>query len=178
MATRSTSKQPRSSKNPSKKNPATKPKPKQPKPKPKPKLIERPLNVRQERFCELVASGKNQAEAYVEAGSKVTKLAARNHAARLAAKDSIKARIAQLRAPKTREILSTRDDKRSLLRHVFENPTVKMQDRLRAIELDAKLAGQFEPDRTEIDVGPRTLQSIRERAETIHSAMVAKYSRK
>lgn len=174
MATQSKSKLPSPSKNPSKKNTATK----HAKTKPKPKPKARALNVRQERFCELVASGKSQAESYVEAGWNVTKLSARNHAARLAAKDSIRARIAKLREPKTRKTLSTRDDKRALLRHVFEDPTVKMQDRLRAIELDAKLAGQFEPDRTEIDVGPRTLLSIRERAATIHSAMVAKYSRK
>jgi hypothetical protein len=126
----------------------------------------------------LVAGGSSGTDAWIEAGYKCTRQSARALAAKELAKDNIKARIAVLRAPKTRDILSTRDDKRALLRHVFENPTVKMQDRLRAIELDAKLAGQFEPDRTEIDVGPRTLQSIRERAETIHSAMVAKYSRK
>ena len=57
---------------------------------------------------------------------------------------------------------------------IMEDPTVKMQDRLRAMEIDAKLAGHFEPDRVEVDVGEKTLLSIKERAQQMVSALARK----
>jgi hypothetical protein len=52
---------------------------------------------------------------------------------------------------------------------------VKKPDPLRAIELYSKLLGHFEPDRTEIDVGPKTLLSIKERAAQLTSALARRY---
>jgi hypothetical protein len=40
---------------------------------------------------------------------------------------------------------------------------------------DSRLAGHYEPDRTEIDVVPSTMQSIRERAATVVSTFAARY---
>jgi hypothetical protein len=57
----------------------------------------------------------------------------------------------------------------------MEDPRQKTQDRLRAMEIDARLAGQFEPDRTEIEVGPKTLLSIKERAEQIRHDIARRY---
>ena len=42
---------------------------------------------------------------------------------------------------------------------------------MRAIEIDAKLAGDFAPDRVEVETGPKTLDSIRERAAAVASAL-------
>lgn len=43
--------------------------------------------------------------------------------------------------------------------------------RLRAIEIDAKLAGYFAPDQVVVETGPKTLEAVRERARTMASAM-------
>jgi hypothetical protein len=138
----------------------------------------RKLTVRQERFCELIAAGRSGTDAWIEAGHDCTRPSARALAAAALTNDSIKAKIAQLRAPQTAATLLTRDRKRELLRQIAEKQDAPLDVRIRAMAEDSRMAGHYEPDRTEIDVGPRTLQSIRERAATIHSSMVAKYSRK
>lgn len=53
---------------------------------------------------------------------------------------------------------------------------VKKCDPLRAIEIYSKLLGHFEPDRVEVETGPKTLQSIKERAAQVSSALVRRYS--
>ena len=47
----------------------------------------------------------------------------------------------------------------------------KMADKLRALELHSKLVGDFEPDRIEVEDGPKRLETIRERSAQIVSAM-------
>ncbi len=137
--------------------------------KPNPKA--RPLNVRQERFCEFISSGESQTEAYLKAGWKVTRLSARVNASDLLTKPNIKARIAVLRAPQTKKAVLTKDRKREIMRDIAESSTQKTQDRLRAIEIDAKLAGDFAPERVELETGPKTLEAVRERARTMASAL-------
>jgi hypothetical protein len=51
-----------------------------------------------------------------------------------------------------------------------------LQARLKAIKIDAMLSGQFEPDRKELQLGNSTLQSIKERAMHITSALVSQYA--
>lgn len=53
---------------------------------------------------------------------------------------------------------------------------VKKPDPLRAIELYSKLLGHFEPDRVEVEAGPKTLLSIKERAAEVSSALARRYS--
>lgn len=48
---------------------------------------------------------------------------------------------------------------------------VKKPCPLRAIELYSKLLGHFEPDRVEVEAGPKTLQTIKERAHEVASAL-------
>lgn len=52
---------------------------------------------------------------------------------------------------------------------------VKKPDVLRAIELYSKLLGHFEPDRVEVDAGPKTLLSIKERAAQVSAGLSAVY---
>ena len=80
-------------------------------------------------------------------------------------KVGIKAKIAELRAPQTKKALLSKDRKREIMRDIAESPTQKTQDRLRAIEIDAKLAGDFAPEQHVIDAGPQTLEAIRKRAK-------------
>jgi len=136
------------------------------------------LTTQQERFCEFVAAGENQTEAYIKAGFKTTRANARKHAARMMTNDDILKRIAELRKPVTRKTLSTRDHKRVMLYLIMEDTSQKIEARLKAIEIDAKLSGQFEPDRTEIQLGNSTLQSIKERAMQVAGALVSQYAMK
>lgn len=57
------------------------------------------LSEQQERFCQLIAQGKNQTDAYVEAGYKCKSPdVAKANASRLIANANVSARIANLRA--------------------------------------------------------------------------------
>jgi phage terminase small subunit len=167
----------------------------------------KPLNSRQERFCEFVAAGMNQTEAYIKAGFKTTKDAARANAARMIANDNISRRINELRAA-TEDIQIAKmkkQEKLDFLAQVIRTPIghltpgspycaehsteilpgsagivrqrVKAFDKLRAIELHSKLMGHFEPDRTEIDCGNQALMKIRERADELGYALGKAYSR-
>lgn len=133
--------------------------------------MKRPLNVRQERFCEFIAAGESQTGAYIKAGFRVSKADARKHAARLMTKDDIKARIAELRKPQTRRVLMTRDEKREKLRQIVESESIGIMAKLRALELDAKLAGDFAPEQHVVETSNKTLESIQERARRITSLM-------
>jgi phage terminase small subunit len=138
----------------------------------------KPLNVRQERFAELVAGGMTGTEAYIQAGYKVTEVVARTNAARMLSNAGIKAKIAALRKPVTRKTMLSRDRKREILYQIAESSKEKAVDRIRAMEVDARIAGHFEPDRTEIEVGPKTLLSIKERATQVASSLVSRYQSK
>lgn len=48
---------------------------------------------------------------------------------------------------------------------------VKKPCPLRAIEIYSKLLGHYEPDRVEVEAGPKTLQTIKERANQVASAL-------
>jgi hypothetical protein len=52
---------------------------------------------------------------------------------------------------------------------------VKKPCPLRAIEIYSRLLGHFEPDRVEVEAGPKTLLSIKERAAQVSSALIRKY---
>lgn len=137
----------------------------------KPAPKQRPPSVRQQRFCEFVVAGESGTDAYLQAGWKVTRKSARVNAAKLLATANIKAHIAVLRAPQTKKAILTKDRKRELMHEIAESKSEKTQDRLRAIELDAKLNGEFAPDRVEVETGPNTLQAVRARAKEMASAM-------
>ena len=136
----------------------------------------KPLNSRQESFCAFLAAGSAAGRAYEKAGYLSQGNVADSAAERLLRNVEIQKRIAELRKPVTKKLLLTKDRKRELLRDIAEDADRPAMVRLRAIEIDAKLAGHFEPDRTEIDVGQRTLLSIKERAEQVVSALARRYA--
>jgi len=129
------------------------------------------LNVRQERFCVFVAASESHTYACIKAGFKTTKSAARRAAARLLTNADILKRITELRKPITRKTLSTRYHKREMLYLIMEDKTEKIDVLLKAIVIDAKLAGQFEPDRKELQLANHSLQSIKERAAEVGYAL-------
>jgi hypothetical protein len=79
--------------------------------------------------------------------------------------------VAELRAPVTKKLLLSKDRKRELLMQKIESHAFKPADWLRAIEIDAKLAGDFAPVRVEVETGPNTLDEIRERANKVASGL-------
>lgn len=131
--------------------------------------MSKPVNVRQQRFCEFIAAGESQTDAYLKAGFKVDKGVARRNAARLLTNADISDLIAELRKPVTKKLLLTKDRKRELLRDIAEDNDRPAMVRIRAIEIDAKLAGHFEPERVEVETGPTSFDAIRERARTMAS---------
>ena len=140
------------------------------------------LNARQERFCEFVASGMNQQDAYIQAGFRTTKEAARRNAARLMTKDDVKARIKDLQqtTPDVGVARMTKQEKldilAGLIRSSPNSESVKVADKLRAIELHSKLLGHFEHDRMELELGNATLQTIKERAKEVGFTLSRRYA--
>lgn len=62
------------------------------------KADSKPLNVRQERFCELVVSGVPANQAYLKAGYEATEQVAESLGPRLNRNERVKARITEMRA--------------------------------------------------------------------------------
>lgn len=184
--------------------------------------MKRPLNIRQQRFAELVVSGMPATKAYMEAGYSQDPRIAEAHACRLVENGGVKTLIAKLRAPQTKAALRKKEDNLRYLAEVIvatlndigpDSPIcveyvedfiaggrrgkikrgnaeqgsevagpdiirrrVKKPDPLRAIELYSKLLGHFEPDRVEVEAGPKTLLWIKERAAQVSSALARRYS--
>lgn len=130
-----------------------------------------PLNARQERFCELIVSGTTAKEAYRLAGYTGEGNVAESTASKLLRNPKVQARMAGLRATQTSAALLTRDEKRRILARMVTDPATPVLAKIRAIELDSKLAGHFEPERVTVEAGPVTLESIRQRAIGVASAL-------
>lgn len=58
---------------------------------------------------------------------------------------------------------------------IIEAPIIrrktKMADKLRAMDLHSKLAGDFAPEQMVVETGPKTLEAVRERAKLLASPM-------
>jgi phage terminase small subunit len=133
--------------------------------------MNKPLNPRQESFCAFIAAGSSAGRAYEKAGYMSQGNVADSAAERLLRNVEIKKRVAELRKPVTKKLLLTKDRKREILRDIAEDTDRPAMVRIRAIEVDSKLAGHYEADRLEVDNGPRTLDAVRERAKSMASAM-------
>lgn len=139
------------------------------------------LNAQQERFCEFVAAGLCQTDAYLKAGYKATKEAARRNAARLMTNADVSNRVKELQKS-TADVgvaKMTKQEKLDILAgmiRVSGTSSVKDADKLRAIELHSKLLGHFEPDRMELEFGNKTLQIIKERAAQVGYTLGQRYA--
>jgi hypothetical protein len=80
------------------------------------KRKERPLSVRHERFCEFIAAGESQTDAYIHAGYNVGRLEARKLAAKLATKSDIILKIDAIRGKTRAKLDMKRED---LARHLM-----------------------------------------------------------
>lgn len=119
-------------------------------------------NPKHERFAQLVATGKALGPAYREVYGDIR--GARQAGSRLLSDVDIKQRVAEIQSKSEGKAVLTIAEKREFLRRVVVTPIgqvdeesdlcqsaeysdtgrkFKMPDKLKAIELDAKLAGEF-----------------------------------
>lgn len=128
------------------------------------------LNERQERFCQLVVSGRPHGRAYEEAGYKAKGASADAQAARMIRNDKVKARIAELMKENASGCRLTREQAMSFLCDIIETPVgdidpqhklaqeyrepgettggmIKMPAKLDAFKELAKMCGWYEPEK-------------------------------
>lgn len=157
------------------------------------------MNIRQERFAELVASGIPASRAYPEAGYSNKGRSAEANATRMMENDEVKARIGKIRA----KMSAMMDLKReNLARHLYavvmtpigeldaNSPLVqefsidregrkriKMIGKIESARLLCEMMGWKEPEQHVIEAGPRHLDAIRARAREICSPLSRKIDR-
>jgi phage terminase small subunit len=104
-------------------------------------------NPRHEAFCQAFVTSGNASAAYRESGANGKN--ADVQAAKLVVTGSIRERIAELKAEAGAEAEFTRADMLAFLAKVIRTESGQMRDRLRAVELLAKMCGWNEPDKHE-----------------------------
>ena len=158
---------------------------------------ERGINARQERFAQFVASGIPDTTAYIQAGYKNSEKNGERNAWQLKENQGVKARIAELLAKNAEKSEYKRADLVKLLVSVLKTPVdevdethvlaqevttdairggivrtkVKMMGKIESARLLVEIMGWKEPEKHEVDVGPRMLDAIKERAERVASAL-------
>ena len=143
------------------------------------------MNERQERFCELVASGMAQGRAYEQAGYDATGTVADKAASRLATNVEVANRIAELRTENRRLSSMTRAeaidflcevvgkpigeiDTSSRLAQEYQEPgehsggKIKMPGKIDAIRELAKICGWYAPEKQEISASDSLAELIGE----------------
>ncbi len=151
------------------------------------------MNVRQERFAELVATGVPAMRAYAEAGYSNRGKNAQGNASALIENHGVKARIAEIRAKTSAKLDLKRED---LARHLMavvmtpigkldaNSPMVqefvidregrtrmKMIGKIEAARLLCDMMGWREPEKMVVDAGTNALDAIRERARSFKSVL-------
>ena len=155
------------------------------------------MNIRQERFAELVAGGMAGGPAYIEAGYKVPPPLAKANACRLLTNANVTARIEELRAIASEKSEFKRADLVRFLVSVLQTPVsdidansplaqeittdtigeatirnrVKMMGKIEAARLLVDIMGWREPEQVVVETGPKALAGIKERAERVASAL-------
>jgi hypothetical protein len=110
-------------------------------------------NIRHERFCQLFVLLGNASEAYRQAGYRGADPDAK--AGRLAVKDSVISRVAELKIELLKKQELSREAGLAWLRSVIDIPLVdvKPSDQLRAFEHYARIKGWNAPDQLELHAG-------------------------
>ncbi|MCX6878706.1 MAG: hypothetical protein NTW21_33570 [Verrucomicrobia bacterium] len=155
------------------------------------------MNIRQDRFAELVAGGMAGGPAYVEAGFKVSPTVAKANACRLLTNANVAARIKELRSKAAGKSEFKRADMVRFLVSVLQTPVgeidansplaqevtidtigeatirkrVKMMGKIECARLLVDIMGWKAPDQMTLETGPKTLAAVKERAERVASAL-------
>ena len=102
-------------------------------------------NPKHEAFAQRVAKDGNATKAYQSVYTSA-RHAAETSASRLLKNAKVIARLTELQKAVASNSILTLSKKRSLLEKFATSPKLKPADRMRAIELDAKLAGEMRED--------------------------------
>jgi len=129
------------------------------------------MNIRQERFAELVASGMSATRAYAEAGYSGQGKNAEAHASRLVENGGVSARIAELRKESRELARMSKTAKLRLLEAIAVSETARNSDRISAIRVHNDMTGDNEPERMVVETGPTTLANIKERVASVISGL-------
>jgi len=133
-------------------------------------------NPRWERFAQLVASGQSGAAGY-QACYPVAKASAEAAASRLLRNVTVSARVAELRKASATMNTLTVQRRRELLSAMAEDPNEKTANRIKAIELDAKLAGELN-DKPQINVAVAVNVLTPERQKNLQARTLASIERR
>jgi phage terminase small subunit len=117
-------------------------------------------NSRHELFAQAVASGKSASQAYRQSGANGKN--ADVQAAKLVVKGSIRERIAELKAEAGAKAEFTRASILAFLAEVIRNESGQMRDRLRAVEMLAKMCGWNEPEKHEHGADDELMELLRQ----------------
>jgi phage terminase small subunit len=133
--------------------------------------MDKPLNIRQQRFAEFVVSGMTATQAYIKAGYKTRGNSAEVCSSQLLRNPKVEAYVAKLRAPDTARAVLTKDEKREILADLIRKRKITPSDIVRCMAEDSRLAGHYEAERHIVDDGPNRIASARERALSIASPL-------
>jgi hypothetical protein len=161
-----------------------------------PEKNQRGLNVRQERFTELIASGMPATSAYLAAGYLVSKEVAKANASKLLTNSNVKSKIAEIRASEAQKSEFKREDMVRFLVSVLQTPVgeldassplaqevslvtvgkttrkrVKTMGKIECARLLCEIMGWKSPEQLVVENRPRAIESIKERAANVASAL-------
>jgi hypothetical protein len=121
------------------------------------------LTVKQERFAELRIAGETQSAAYRTAyRSKASDKVVAVEASRLVAKPAVAARIAELQAQAAQGAVWTLKSRLADLAAIARDPATSSSERIRAIEVYTKLAGDGAANKVDVNgaVGSGIILSV------------------
>ncbi len=104
-------------------------------------------NPKHELFAIALAKGLSCAKSYIAAGYRPDPKG--SVSGKLRKRTGVVARVASLRELMTTEECMSVADKRALLRRIANHPSERTADRLKAMELDSRIAGHLAPTKTE-----------------------------
>lgn len=110
-------------------------------------------------------------QAYPEAGYSKDPRIALAHASRLVVNGGVAARIAELRGENKSLARKTKAQKLARLEWIAWSKGAKHSDVIAALKVHNEMTGDNEPTVTVVDMGPKTLDMVRERARQIASPL-------
>ena len=110
------------------------------------------LTPRGAAFAEMVAGGMSQSDAYRRAYKKprLEPQAAAHAGCKVAQREGVKARIAEIRGETKVRILLTLNERLEILAEIAQTKSASKNERTRAIEVYSKIAGDGGPERIEL----------------------------
>lgn len=129
------------------------------------------MNIRQERFAELVASGIPASRAYPEAGYSGRGKNAQGNASALMENHGVIARLAELQKETRKVARLTKEQKLEILEKIMCSQQEKARDRIAAIKIHNVMTGDNAPSKMVVEAPPFNLDAVRERIRAIVSPM-------